>query len=123
MSRVETYRNLHTGTFSVRALEGARKGRVFFHPTRVVVDNATFVVQPAGNAKVRVEGKKNVHAFVRGDLNDTYVEVDEAVYRKATYNPYQNDTFVDKETGQPVLRAARVILDIDTGVWYTDGVV
>lgn len=128
MTRCEIYRNLHTGTWSVRALEGPDKGRVFLHPNYAILRNATFVVRPAGNAKVRAEGKKNVHAFVRGNLewsspNGGGGAGPDLEARKASYNPYQNNTFVDKQTGEPVLKADLVILDIDSGVWYTEGVV
>jgi hypothetical protein len=125
--RVEVYRNLHTGTWSVRALEGWDQGRVIMHPDTVRVDNASFVVQPAGNAKVRAEHKKNVHAFVRGEFVWSSSGGGGAEYpeymRRASYNPYENTTFVDKETGEPVDEAGMVILDIHSGVWYADGVV
>jgi hypothetical protein len=128
--RVEVYRNLHTGTWSVRGLEGAMKGKVFSHPNFVYLTNATFVVQPAGNAKVRAEGRKNVHAFVRGELKFSSENAlgkgetpDDGAYKKAKYNPYEHTSFVDNMTGKSLDRADRVILDITSGVWYADGVV
>ena len=50
-----------------------------------------FAVQPAGHAKVIREGRKNVHAFVRG----TFAGVDSvaAWQQVATYNPYKHDYF------------------------------
>lgn len=123
--RVETYRNLHTGTWSVRALEGPDKGRVINHPNTVCIEDAQFVVQPGGNAKVRAEGKKNVHAFVRGNLK--YTTDDPAPERHspvptgwsmASYNPYENTSFVDKETGEELGEAEVVVLCIKTGVHY-----
>lgn len=122
--RVEVYRNLHTGTFSVRDLQGPLKGKVTSHPTLVILDVAKFVVQPAGRDKVRREGRKNVHAFVRGNLlgkatNHTPYDVNRnQEFRQATYNPYVYDTFVDWETGDPVLLADMVVLDIHSGLWY-----
>lgn len=125
MSRVEVYRNLHAGTWSVRDLE---LGRVVAHPKMVSIRDATLVVQPAGNNKVRDTGRKNVHAFVRGEawfsdgsLTKLVARILKAEgYRKASYNPYENTLFVDKETGEAVVKAAHVVLDIHTGVWYTD---
>ena len=122
--RCEVYRNLHTGTFSVRKLNaGYRQGLVIGHPTRVVIDNATFAVQPAGRDKVRREGRKNVHAFVRGTLMEPWAGGEHlhqnGWMQPASYNPYENDTFVDKLTGHPVLEAPRVLLDIELGVWYS----
>jgi hypothetical protein len=120
--RVEVYRNLHTGTWSLRHLEGWNKGKVVDHPDTVRIDNASFVVQPAGNVRVRSEGKKNVHAFVRGEFVWSSKGGGDARYpeymRRASYNPYENTTFVDRETSDPVTEAGMVILDIHSGVWY-----
>ena len=60
--RVEVYYNLHKNVFSVR-----HKGRVIQHTKMAVIKDAEYVVRPAGRAKVLREGKKNVHAFVRGE--------------------------------------------------------
>ena len=95
--RVEVYRNLHNGCMSIR-----RDGKVVKHlqPWQsLYLQNVTFAVQPAGREKVRREGKKNVHAFVRGQVilpstmncfTETFKEKCKVV---VTYNPYQNDHF------------------------------
>ena len=63
--RVEVYFNLHKKTFSVRS---CRTGRVIHHTDKVHIANPEFVVRKAGRERVLREGKKNVHAFVRGDV-------------------------------------------------------
>lgn len=68
MLRVEIYWNLHLNLFSVRALEGRAKGKVIAHARDVLVRDPQFVVQKAGRERVLREGRKNVHAFVRGQL-------------------------------------------------------
>ena len=119
--RVEVYRNLHNGTFSVR-----RNGKVVLHLRNWMtlhLQDVKFAVQPAGRDKVRREGKKNVHAYVRGTVVDapTYKYSDtfkDKCNVWVTYNPYQNDTFVasvpDPETTfttfQSVLKANLVSL-------------
>lgn len=124
--RVEAYRNLHTGTWSVRALEGPKgvKGRVIAHAKTVCIEDPKFVVQPAGRERVRREGRKNVHAFVRGTLK--YYQDDPAPNRmrlandgwnNAFYNPYQNDTFVN-QVGEPVHAAEVAVLCVKTGLHY-----
>jgi|TARA_R110001592_G_scaffold341348_2_gene630251 hypothetical protein len=88
--RVEVYYNLHKNLFSVR-----HKGKVIAHVYNVQLEDVTFAVQAAGNRKVREEGKKNVHAFVRGTLveqPDLFSSDSVAV----TYNPYKYTTFVNK---------------------------
>lgn len=63
MMRVDVYWNVHLKMYSIRS-----KGVVIGHAKAVLVRDAEFVVQPAGNAKVRATGRKVVHAFVRGHL-------------------------------------------------------
>lgn len=97
--KVDVYRNLHKGCYSVRSRQRDDSyGRILFHLDRVVVWDTKFVVNEKGRQKVLKTKRKNVHAFVRG----TYVPGKE-IPRKidkvgdVTYNPYMNDTFVMKE--------------------------
>lgn len=125
--RSELYYNLHKQCLSVRRLGKPRPGVPNFtvgHFDSVHMADVKFAVQPAGREKVRVTGRKNVHAFVRGDLltgifhgvtviggyparlaneimtDPTMVEV--------TYNPYKYERFVIKSTGQEVVWADKV---------------
>lgn len=116
--RVEVYWNLHKRLFSVRALEGENKGRVIEHSYGVRLIDAKFVSQPAGRERVRREGKKNVHAFVRGRL-EWYAGADWWVgcvmggdCTFVTYNPYKYDTFVEVGTEEPVHEADMVLMDV-----------
>ncbi len=114
-TKVDVYYNLHKHLFSIRS---RKTGLVIAHRETVTLTNCTFVVQKAGQAKVRKENKKNVHAFVRGNwckwadkgiserrLHDNNLEI-----RGAKYNPYFNDTFVDAVTKAPVHKADYVHL-------------
>ena len=64
--KVFIYFNLHRKCFSVKALEGAKKGRVVAHVNDAIVYNPTFKVSEAGRQRVLRERKKNVHAGVVG---------------------------------------------------------
>ena len=95
--RVEIYRNLHNDTFSIR-----RNGKVVKHLANwqsIFLKDVKFAVQPAGREKVRREGKKNVHAFIRGTylapstFPHTTSEFKAKCTEWVTYNPYQNDHF------------------------------
>jgi hypothetical protein len=69
--RVSVYFNLHRRLFSVRAEEGPAAGRVIAHARHVTLgghSGCSFVVQEGGRQRVLAEGRKNVHAFVRGEL-------------------------------------------------------
>jgi hypothetical protein len=100
--KVDVYRNLHTGTLSVR-----HKGKVIKHPAVAVILAPRFVVQPAGRERVLREKRKNVHAFVRGELADmaTEMSLDLRPLLLATYNPYKADYFYNKDTEAPVYEA------------------
>lgn len=104
---VEIYFNLHHRVFSVRALEGPHRGRVVAHAAAVTLTDAAFVVQPAGRARVLAEGRKNVHAFVRGHWGAVPAECVGAP-RSVTYNPYRDASFVALPDRTPVRSAAVV---------------
>ncbi len=115
--RAQVYYNLHKKTFSIQ-----QSGRVKAHADGVILDNARFLVGKKGQAKVRAEGRKNVHAKVSGlDVElmshtltnkisthpDAYLATG---WRLATYNPYKHDWFIDKITGLNIFEAKRVML-------------
>ena len=89
--RVEIYFNLHKKVFSMR-----HKGKVIAHVCKATLKDVSYVVQPAGRARVLSDKKKNVHAFVRGELVDG---LDAGIYKEGyvSYNPYKAATFVDNE--------------------------
>lgn len=94
-----------TNHMSVREIPG---GLVTYFETLYAKD-VTFSVQPAGLRKFRETKQKNVHAFVRGNLDVLWS--DGIPWREVVYNPNVNDTFVDKEYGFPVERGDRVFYD------------
>ena len=91
--KVQVYYNLHKKRLSVRS---AKSGLVINHTDLVKLNNAKFHVQPAGQAKVRREKRKNVHAYVSGDLASKQ-QVDSGILDQAYYNPYKNDYFVNSK--------------------------
>jgi len=106
--RVEVYFNLHKKTFSVRS---ARSGRVMLHTDNVHIANPEFVVRQSGRNRVLSEGKKNVHAFVRGDAT-FFRYTNRPMLDTITYNPYKYVSFVDKQTEEPVYKASRAWLTV-----------
>jgi len=96
---MEVYWNLHKNKFSVR-----NKGIVVQHLDTVFMRNVKFVVRPAGRAKVLLDQKKNVHAFVRGEINPMSLDYMRP-FDRAKYNPYTTDTFVSCMTGEAIYEA------------------
>jgi hypothetical protein len=75
--------------------------------------NVEFRVREGGKEKVRKEMRKNVHAFVIGDLLD-YCQYPcenmppETNDKVITYNPYKYDSFVKKDTEEPIFNANEI---------------
>ena len=109
MIKVEVYFNLHKRVFSIRS---CRTGRVIHHAKHVHIVNPKFVVREGGRQRVLRERKKNVHAFVRGNLT---AFKDSPSYFADTigYNPYKYDSFVNVTDEAPVYKAFRAWLNVD----------
>lgn len=124
---VEVYFNLHKKLFSVRS---RKTGRVIAHVDKVSLCDPKFVVRKSGRDRVRREGKKNVHAFVKGKLLDPTednlvgaLEVLIKVIKKGkavTYNPYKYESFVYADTEQPIDNADYAVLSIDAATNKTN---
>ena len=107
--KVFVYYNLHKNCFSIKAMEGERKGRVIAHRDLVSLTDAVFKVSAAGRARVIREQRKNVHAGVVGDWRHVWVRPDTEL-TQVTYNPYAYDSFVAVKTKEPVYSAQKVLL-------------
>ena len=114
--KIEVYFNLHKKIWSVR-----QSGKVVQHTNFIQIREPQYVVSQKGNERVRREKKKNVHAFVRG-----YVENRLPVFpRKSTfitYNPYKHKTFVDKKTGRTVKVSDYAVLTCGNGWRDVEGI-
>jgi len=106
--KVMVYYNLHKHTFSI-----TYKSKVIMHADYVKLDDVEFRVRKGGNERVKREKQKNVHAFVIGTLMD-YCEYpcDDIPNPPSdmivTYNPYRYDSFVYKQSEEPVYGAKEV---------------
>lgn len=138
--KVDVYRNLHNGLYSIKSREAGTRGLVIAHADRVWLNDVQFIVSDAGRARVLREKKKYVHAFVRGTLSSFFgmvrdVDVDlskvgewthmEPEFQamkehgeEFTYNPYRFSTFVDRETESELHDAAHAFLSTKHGTKY-----
>ena len=98
--RVFVYYNLHKHTWSIRALEGPRKGLVIAHSDTVLLSDARGRVSQAGRKRVLRDKRKNVHAGIVGTLVHTEGEGYFPGLDEVTYNPYKYASFVHKDTGE-----------------------
>ena len=138
--KVDVYRNLHNGMYSIKSREADTRGLVIAWAEYLWIDDVKFIVSDAGRNRVLREKKKYVHAFVRGTLSSFRglvrdVDVDlsnvhESVHQEPeysemnrlghefTYNPYRFSTFVDRETESELHDAAHAFLCVHRGTKY-----
>jgi len=92
--KVFVYKNLHQDCWSIR-----QDGLVKAHTEEVRMWDCAFQVNAKGRQKVLDEQRKNVHAGIKG-----YIDNDQQVPSgvEVTYNPYKYDSFVDKATELPI---------------------
>jgi len=104
--KVRVYRNLTKNCWSIQ-----QGGKVIGHADALWLHGAKFTVQPGGNARVRRERKKFVHAFVDGEfyVMDKPRQVEPEWMPRVRYNPYEMTTFQDS-SGTPVHTANTVYM-------------
>lgn len=99
--KVRIYYNLHRKQLSVQS-KTPKGWRVVNHVSKVMLENVRFKVSEAGRQRVLRERKKNVHAFIEGDLvldgNGGPIEADTLV----SYNPYLRGSFYERNTMDPI---------------------
>jgi hypothetical protein len=106
--KVMVYYNLHKHTFSV-----TYQNKVIIHADYVKLGDVEFRVRRGGQERVKKEKSKNVHAFVIGTLLD-YCDYPcdnipmPSSDKVVTYNPYKHNSFVFKDSEEPVYYAQEV---------------
>ena len=96
-TRVRVYRNLRNNLLSVQSkVKGS--WLVVGHVESLLLYDAEFKVSEAGRKRVIEQKRKNVHAFVYGELAD--IDTDVVLPTKAFYNPYKYKTFVTESLGR-----------------------
>jgi hypothetical protein len=107
----------------------------FFMKVILAFRKKYFRVQPAGRAKVLKEKRKNVHAFVCGQLVETYGEVlrtspcvnglwggGKKIFStdfQVVYNPYKYKTFI-KGSGESIFETYKYTLINNKEIWVGD---
>ena len=113
------YYNLHKHKWSVKDLKTGKVNGD--HRDVIILTSPHFKVSQAGRKRVLEEKRKNVHAGVRGYIEDTSFYIDDnfktiKIYsntyylREITYNPYKYDSFVYKDTLEPIYFTNQVLM-------------
>lgn len=132
--KVAVYRNLNRKghVYSIMAREGALKGKVLGYAHGIILENCELRVSEAGRQRVLRNKRKNVHAFIVGDLvaatgyrthtHNSQLKFEYCSEEKwpkliskwldkypigttITYNPYKNASFVVKGTAKSINKA------------------
>ena len=98
----KVYYNLHKECLSVQY-----KGKVIQHAISICLKDVVFKVSQKGRERVLREKRKNVHAFITGDIAPRHTPMyywDEYpnFERQVTYNPYKYNSFVYADTLEPI---------------------
>src|ERR1017187_2795869 len=105
--RVRVHYNLHRGGFSVVA-----GNRVAANVADITLTAVTFRVQPAGLARIRREGRREVCPYATGLIEAFQTAPDVTAMQKVAFNPHRTDTFTLRD-GTPVHGAPRVLFAPD----------
>jgi len=115
--KVSVHRNLHEDSLTIKV-----GNLVHGHAKMVAMYDVSFHVGAGGNAKVREEGRKHVHAHVRGtvvkandvdDVEAIYQKLEDYGYSRVYYNPYKVETFVNYETFEPIYNCNKAVVIMD----------
>lgn len=117
---VDCYMNLNRDCLSIKSRETETYGQVVAHTDAVQIRDPEFVVQPAGRDRARDTGRRNVHAFVRGDLHSVGTKsIHDFTYLtylipgrvwKLTYDPFEYDEWMvvpERQRRDECLRSER----------------
>lgn len=107
--RVRVYFNLHKKVFSV--LHKTPKGwRLWRHLEDICLHNVVFRISESGRQRVIKEKKKNVHAYIEGNLHGNATFEANGDSHSISYNPYKYPKFhfVGKDTYTPITTAKSV---------------
>ena len=89
---IEVYLNLHKTDDDGKSWYSIRQfGLVIGHADRVSMYDVKFVVNKAGRDRVRIERRKNVHAWVKGFYTESLAREPK---RDVIYNPIRDDSFM-----------------------------
>jgi hypothetical protein len=91
MKQVRIYYNLHKKMLSVQTKVNGQ-WKVTAHQSAAFLKNVTFRVSESGRQRVLKEKRKNVHAFITGELIDALPKNYER-FDSARYNPYELEKF------------------------------
>ena len=101
---VDVYRNLNKPSFfSIRQVKNEFKGKVSGYANIIVIENPMIKISEASRLRVLRDKRKNVHAYIRGELHSAYNgNVQLSTLQSITYNPYKMGSFYFCDSNEEV---------------------
>ena len=98
---------------------------VVAHSDAIMIRDASFLISKSGQNRVRINKRKNVHAYVKGFMTHSGMGTCATDKRsrqmpaKIEYNPYKDETFVCKNltTQEFAVNGAECVILNSSGVW------
>lgn len=114
---VRVFKNPQRGCYSIM-----QDGRIKASARQIRLRDAEFTVRESGRLRMLRDNRRNVHAWVVGELidflhPDAAGNLESAAGRTATYNPHRYSSFVDRDTETP-LRSAQWVHFDERGLTY-----
>ena len=75
--------------------------------------SARLTVGQAARKRVLAENKKNLHAFLHGELYEDCTRASEHAWVGVTYNPRRDETWVRRKDGTPIDSAEILLCSVD----------
>lgn len=94
--KVAVYYNLRRKCLSVCDASRGKQRKLLGHTDKINLKRVDFKVSKSGQAKVRKEKRKNVHALVVGIVCRA-IPVRDQMYEELKYNPYKHEGFTDPD--------------------------
>jgi hypothetical protein len=113
------HRNLNKPPYwSIKQSNGSKKiGKVIGYDTSILLKDVKFIVLKSGQERARSEQTKNVHGGAVGKIVDSGGNYNTNGWTLVTYNPFIDDTFIEKETGEPIYTAKEAVLKNTKEIW------
>lgn len=115
--QVRCHRNLNRDCWSI---VNPKTGRVIQHTKQVLMNNCRFIVRPGGNRRARAQKRRNVHAYVAGEIATRETWKAGKMWR-VRYNPFEVETFVlvkpYQNSKKPIQASYQVMLDDQGQAW------
>lgn len=109
---VRVYRNLNCGLWSVLAMEGRYRGLVIGHFEHLRLlpheSRPLVAILPSAQRRAKMEGVRNVHLFIQGNIYCHDVEDDDRALPTVTYVPFRDSTLVMGHNNDQALETERV---------------